>query len=330
MPNDARAVLVAPDSFKGTFRASEVAAAIGRGLESVVAAAPDLMPVADGGEGTLEVLLLALGGETAGAKACDALRRPIKAGFGLVENGSVAIVETAQAIGLPQIKQSERDAEAASSYGAGQLIAAAARSGAERVIVAVGGSASSDGGSGAIEAIEEAGGIGEVELIVCCDVNTPFELAAEVFGPQKGADPAAVERLTTRLNEFAEQLPRDPRGVEMSGCAGGLSGALWAQYGAALEPGARFVLSALDADERLQAARAVIVGEGRLDRTTLEGKIAAEISVRARQMGVPCYAVVGSNGLEAIDQRILDIQAIIEATTLDEIERAGHEIAAYL
>jgi glycerate kinase len=198
------------------------------------------------------------------------------------------------------------------------------------VVVAVGGSASSDGGAGAIEAIGEAGGIGEAELIVCCDVNTPFELAAEVFGPQKGADPAAVERLTARLNELAASFPRDPRGVAMSGCAGGLSGALWAQYGAALEPGARFVLSALDADERIQAARAVIVGEGRLDRTTLEGKIAAEISVRARQMGVPCYAVVGSNGLEAIDQRILDIQAIVEATTLDEIEQAGREIAAYL
>ena len=330
MPNDARAVLVAPDSFKGTFRASEVAAAIGRGLESVVAAAPDLMPVADGGEGTLEVLLLALGGETAGTQASDALGRPIKAGFGLVEDGSVAIVETAQAIGLPQIEPSERDAEAASSYGAGQLVAAAAQSGAERVVVAVGGSASSDGGAGAIEAIEEAGGIGEAELIVCCDVNTPFELAAEVFGPQKGADPAAVERLTARLNELAASFPRDPRGVAMGGCAGGLSGALWAQYGAALEAGARFVLSALDADERIQAARAVIVGEGRLDRTTLEGKIAAEISVRARQMGGPCYAVVGSNGLEAIDQRILDIQAIVEASTLDEIEQAAREIAAYL
>ncbi len=330
MPDDARAVLVAPDSFKGTFRASEVAAAIGRGLESVVAAAPDLMPVADGGEGTLEVLLLALGGETAGAQASDALMRPIKAGFGLVEDGSVAIVETAQAIGLPQIKQSERDAEAASSFGAGQLIAAAAQSGAGSVVVAVGGSASSDGGAGALEAIEQAGGIGEAGLVVCCDVNTPFEKAAELFGPQKGADPAAVERLTARLNELAAALPRDPRGVEMSGCAGGLSGALWARYGAALEPGARFVLSALEADERIKAARAVIVGEGRLDRTTLEGKIAAEIAVRARQLGVPCYAVVGSNGLEPIDQRILDIQVVIEATTLEEIEQAGREIAAYL
>lgn len=330
MPSDARAVLVAPDSFKGSFRATEVAAALGRGLEAVVTAAPDLMPVADGGEGTLEVLLLALGGETAGADACDALRRPIKAGFGLVENGSTAIVETAQAIGLPQIKESERDAEAASSYGAGQLIAAAAQSGAGRVIVAVGGSASSDGGAGALEAIEQAGGIGEAQLVVCCDVNTPFELAAEVFGPQKGADPQAVERLTARLGELAASFSRDPRGVEMSGCAGGLSGALWAEHGAALESGARFVLSALGADERIKAARAVVVAEGRLDRTTLEGKIAAEVSVRARQMGVPCYAVVGSNKLEPIDQRILDIQAVIEATTLDEIELAGREIGAYL
>ena len=330
MPDDARAVLVAPDSFKGTFRASEVAAALGRGLESLVATPPDLMPVADGGEGTLEVLLLALGGETAGAEVDDALGRPIKAGFGLIEGGSAAIVETAQAIGLPLIKESERDAEAASSYGAGQLIAAAAQSGAGRVIVAVGGSASSDGGGGALEAIEQAGGIGEAELVVCCDVNTPFEKAAELFGPQKGADAAAVERLTARLNELAASYPRDPRGVEMSGCAGGLSGALWAQYDAALEPGAGFVLSALSADERIQAARAVIVGEGRLDHTTLEGKIAAEIAVRARQLGVPCYAVVGSNGLEPIDQRILDIQAIIEASTLEQIEQAGAKIAAYL
>ena len=276
MPSDERAVLVAPDSFKGTFRASEVAAAIGRGLESSLTAAPDLMPVADGGEGTLEVLLVALGGETVGVDACDALRRPIKAGFGLVEDGDTAIVETAQAIGLPLIDQADRDAEAASSYGAGQLVAAAAASGASKVIVAVGGSASSDGGAGALEAINDAGGIGDAQLIVCCDVTTPYELAAEVFGPQKGADAEAVTRLTAQLNELATSFKRDPRGIELTGCAGGLSGALWAEHGASLEPGAKFVLAALDADERINSARAVIVGEGRMDETTLEGKIAAE------------------------------------------------------
>ena len=330
MPSDERAVLVAPDSFKGTFRASEVAAAIGRGLESSLTAAPDLMPVADGGEGTLEVLLVALGGETVGVDACDALRRPIKAGFGLVEDGDTAIVETAQAIGLPLIDQADRDAEAASSYGAGQLVAAAAASGASNVIVAVGGSASSDGGAGALEAINDAGGIGDAQLIVCCDVTTPYELAAEVFGPQKGADAEAVTRLTSRLDELATSFKRDPRGVELTGCAGGLSGALWAEVGASLEPGAKFVLAALDADQRINSARAVIVGEGRMDETTLEGKIAAEIAVRARQAGVPCHAVVGSNGLGALDQRILDIQAIIEATTLQEIESAGKQLTEYL
>ncbi len=330
MPSDQRAVLVAPDSFKGTFRASEVAAAIGRGLEASLGATPDLMPVADGGEGTLEVLLVALGGETVGAEVSDALRRPIKAGFGLVEGGATAIVETAQAIGLPLIGEADRDAEAASSWGAGQLIAAAAATGAMRIIVAVGGSASSDGGAGAIDAISEAGGIAEARLVVCCDVNTTYELAAERFGPQKGADAAAVKRLTARLDAYAAQLPRDPRGVAMAGCAGGLSGALWAQYGATLEPGASFVLAALDADRRIKQARAVIVGEGRLDQTTLEGKIAAEIAVRARQAGVPCHAIVGSNRLSLLDQRILDLQAVIEATTLAEIEQAGQQIAAYL
>ncbi|MSX03281.1 MAG: glycerate kinase [Actinobacteria bacterium] len=330
MPSDERPVLVAPDSFKGTFRASEVAAAIGRGLQSSLTAAPDLMPVADGGEGTLEVLLVALGGETVGAEASDALRRPLKAGFGLVEDGDTAIVETAQAIGLPLIAEDDRDAEAASSYGAGQLIAAAAATGASNVVVAVGGSASSDGGAGALEAIDDAGGLGDAKLTVCCDVNTPFEQAAEVFGPQKGADEQAVKRLTARLNALAQSFPRDPRSVAMTGCAGGLSGALWAQYGASLEPGAKFVLAALDADRRILSARAVIVGEGRMDRTTLEGKIAAEIAVRARQAGVPCHAIVGSNGLDRLDQRILDIQAIIEASTLDEIEAAGREIVAYL
>ena len=330
MPSDERAVLVAPDSFKGTFRASEVAAAIGRGLESSLTVAPDLMPVADGGEGTLEVLLVALGGETVGAEVCDALRRPIKAGFGLIEDGDTAIVETAQAIGLPLIDEAERDAEAASSYGAGQLVAAAAASGASKVVVAVGGSASSDGGAGALEAIDDAGGIGDAQLIICCDVTTPYELAAEVFGPQKGADAKAVERLTAQLNELAASFKRDPRGVEFSGCAGGLSGALWAEFGASLEPGAKFVLTALDADQRINSARAVIVGEGRMDQTTLEGKIAAEIAVRARQAGVPCHAVVGSNGLGALDQRILDIQAIIEATTLQEIEAAGQKLVEYL
>src|SRR3954447_19681350 len=144
-------VLVAPDSFKGTFRATEVAAAMGRGLEAAGLVAPDLCPVADGGEGTMEVLLTALGGETGGARVRDPLGREVRAGFGLLEDGGTAIVEMAAASGLGLVTEGERDAEAATSHGTGDLIAAAAAADARVVLVAAGGSATTDGGAGAIE-----------------------------------------------------------------------------------------------------------------------------------------------------------------------------------
>src|SRR4051794_40582432 len=290
-------LLIAPDAFKGTFRAPEVAAAVGRGVERAGLEPPDLCPVADGGEGTLEVLLGALGGETAGTTAHDPLGREIAAGFALIEDGGTAVVEVAEASGLSRVADGERDAEAASSYGTGELIAAAVEAGAAVVLVAAGGSATTDGGAGAIEAVLEHGGLRGARLVVLCDVRTPFERAAELFAPQKGADPAAVARLSERLDALARTWDRDPRGVPMTGAAGGLSGGLWAALGARLEPGASFVLGALRFDERMLAARAVVVGEGRLDATTLEGKICGEIAVRARQGGVPCHAVCGANAL---------------------------------
>ncbi|MDP9384701.1 MAG: glycerate kinase, partial [Actinomycetota bacterium] len=166
-----RPVLVAPDSFKGTFRASEVAAAIGRGLERAGLMPPDLCPVADGGEGTTDALLPALGGETAAARVHDPLGRELEAGFALLEGGGVALVETAAASGLGLVAESERDAEAASTYGTGELICAAVEAGAEVVLVAVGGSATTDGGAGALEAIEERGGLRGARLVVLCDVR---------------------------------------------------------------------------------------------------------------------------------------------------------------
>jgi glycerate 2-kinase len=325
-----RRLLVAPDSFKGTFRATEVAAAVGRGIERAGLEPPDLCPVADGGEGTLEVLLTALGGETAGADAHDPLGRPLRAGFGLVEDGGTAVVEVAEASGLGRVAPGERDAEAASSAGTGELIAAAVEAGAQVVLVAAGGSATTDGGAGAIAAIEEAGGLHGARLVVLCDVRTPFERAAAVFGPQKGADAAAVARLERRLDAFAATLPRDPRGRPLTGAVGGLAGGLWAALGARLEPGAPFVLDALGFDERLRAAGAVIVGEGRLDATTLQGKIAGEIAVRARQGGVPCHAVCGEHALAPFDQRILDVQRVVEAPTLAALEDAGAFLARNL
>jgi glycerate kinase len=236
--------LVAPDSFKGTFDASEVAEAIASGLEEGGAEA-ERCPVADGGEGTMEVVLGALGGERRSASVHDPLRRPIEASFGLLGDGATAIVETAQASGLPLVAAEERDAERADTFGTGELIAAAVAAGARRVLLAVGGSASTDGGAGAIEALRQAGLLGRIEIEVLCDVSAPYEEAARLFAPQKGADAATVERLTARLETLAAGLPRDSRGVPMSGCAGGLSGGLWA-YGAHLRPGAAFVLERSD------------------------------------------------------------------------------------
>ncbi|HEV2815006.1 MAG TPA: glycerate kinase, partial [Solirubrobacteraceae bacterium] len=244
-------VLVAPDKFKGTLRAEEVAAAVGRGLERAGLEPPDLCPIADGGDGTLSVLVAALGGETAGTEAYDPRGRLVRAGFALLEDGGTAIVEVAEASGLARVPEGERDAEAASTYGTGQLVAAAIDAGAQVVLVAAGGSATTDAGWGALEAIRERGGLRGARLVVLCDVRTPFEQAAVRFAPQKGADPAAVARLSARLAARALELPRDPRGVPMTGAAGGLAGGLWAAFGARLEPGAPFVLDALGFDARM-------------------------------------------------------------------------------
>ena len=325
-----RPVLVAPDSFKGTLRATEVAGAVGRGLERAGLVPPDLCPVADGGEGTMEVLLTALGGETAGAVVHDPLGREIRAGFALIEDGDVAIVEMAAASGLALVAPAERDPWSASTYGTGELIVAAVAAGAQVVLVAAGGSATVDGGAGALEAIGAGGGLRGARLVVLCDVRVPWERCAAAFGPQKGAGPSLVERLAQRLDDLAAQLPRDPRGVAMTGAAGGLAGGLWAAHGAVLEPGAAWVLGALDFDARLRRARCVIVGEGRLDEQTLQGKIAGEIGTRARQAGVPAHAIVGEDGLDRFGKRMIDLQVVLEAGTVPELEAAGEDLGRRL
>ena len=166
--------------------------------------------------------------------------------------------------------------------------------------------------------------------MVLCDVRTPFERAAEVFAPQKGADPATVQKLSRRLRDRARRLPRDPRGMAMTGAAGGLAGGLWAALGARLEPGAAFVLDALGFDARLRAARAVIAGEGKLDPQSMEGKAVGEVCVRARQAGVPAHAIVGTRALDDFEARILDLQTIDEATGLDAIEAAARRLGEAL
>ena len=325
-----RPVLVAPDSFKGTFRAAEVAGAIGRGLERAGLMPPDLCPLADGGEGTMEALMLALGGDCVTVDVHDPLGRPVKAQYGLVEDGGTAVIEMAAASGLHLVTESERDAEAATTYGTGELIAAAVQAGAEVVLVGVGGSATTDGGAGALDAIEEHGGLHGARLVVLCDVRTPFERSPAVFGPQKGADPATVTRLEERHAKLAATWPRDPRGVPMTGAAGGLSGGLWAVHDAALEAGAAWILDALEFDARMRASRAVVTGEGKLDAQTLEGKLVGEIGTRTRQAGVPLHAIVGTDRLDSFGKRIIDLQVVQEATDIAELEAAGEHLGGLL
>jgi glycerate 2-kinase len=318
-------VLVAPDSFKGTLAAAEVAAALARGLRAAGRDAEEL-PVADGGEGTMEALLGALGGRLRTAEVSDPLGRPVEASFALLPDGRTAVVETAQASGLWRVGEDERDAWAASTRGTGELISAAARAGAETVIVSVGGSATTDGGMGALAALEEAGV--EPALEVLCDVRTPWELAASVFGPQKGADPETVTKLERRLDELAEAAPRDPRSEPMTGAAGGLSGGLWAHRQAKLRPGAAFVLDAIGFDDLMRAAPFVVTGEGRLDEQTLQGKVVGEVATRCRQGGVSCHAVVGQNALDPFQVRMLDLASVTEAGAAEELEAAGRELGA--
>lgn len=323
-------VLVAPDAFKGTFSAREVTEAIADGLESA-GRSVDRCPVADGGEGTLETLAPALGARIATATVHDPLGREISARFGLTAargpRSAAAVIEAAAASGLHHVGAYERDALAASTFGTGELIVAAVEAGAAVVYLGVGGSASTDGGEGAIRAIEDGGGLREARLVVLCDVRTSFEDAARVFAPQKGAGERDVRRLTSRLHALARDLARDPRGLPMTGAAGGLAGGLWAALDAELVPGAAFVLEALGFDRRMRAARAVVTGEGKLDRQSLAGKVVSEVATRARQAGVPCHAVVGRRELDAFGARILDLQAILEASTLDQLQRAGRELA---
>jgi glycerate kinase len=319
--------LVAPDSFKGTLSAGEVAQAIGAGVEDAGARA-DLCPAADGGEGTMDVLLGALDGERRTASVHDPLGRETEAGFALIRDGTTAIIDAAAASGLSLVDPGERDAEGASSAGTGELIAAAVDAGARRIWLGAGGSATTDGGSGAIDALEAAGGLRGAQLEVLCDTSVPFERAADVFAPQKGASPEQVGRLTDRLVALAGALPRDPRGRALTGAAGGLSGGLWAAFGAHLVPGATFVLGVLGFDRRLDDADAVITGEGRLDGQSAEGKLTGEIARRCRAADLPCHAIAGEITLTPQEEARLGFASLASATSLESITAAASRIAA--
>ncbi len=347
----ARPVLVAPDKFKGTFTAHEAALAIGRGLAGAGVEPVEILPLADGGEGTMEAIVRARGGRILAAPASDALGREVEGAFALLVGGKVAVVEQAQASGLWRVADHERDALGATSRGTGELIAAAIASGAREVLVTVGGSATSDGGRGALEALgghftSRSADVSElrrrlrgVRLSVASDVRNPLvgdAGAAATFAPQKGADPGQVEAIEKRLRAWAalarRTTGRDPAAEPMAGAGGGLAGGLWAFAGAKLRPGAALVLDVVGFDALARGSFAVVTGEGRLDRQTLGGKLVFEVATRARQGGVPCYAVVGRDDVEPFERHIMNLE--VEAASRDgapasatDIERAARRLA---
>jgi len=314
--------LIAPDSFKGTHSAGEVAAAIAAGAEASGHRAIR-MPVADGGEGTLDAVTAALHLDRVDVDAVDPWRQPCRGCFGLSPDGT-AVVELATVSGLTTAHDGPRDPLVADTYGTGMVMAAAARAGARRIVVAAGGSATTDGGLGAITAIDDAGGLRAATVTVLTDVTTRYTDAARVFGPQKGADPHGVEVLTARLDALARSLPRDPRDVDGTGAAGGFSGGMWARFGAELRSGAHFVLDTVGFDAAVTDVDAVVVGEGRLDGQSRAGKIVSAILERCA--GVPVVAVVGSVGDDLGDFRDR-FAGVLVASDVDALTRAGTRLA---
>jgi glycerate kinase len=276
--------LLCPASLKGVCSATAAAAAVAQGLRSAGAEADEL-PVADGGEGTVEALRDALGGHWRETVVSDPLGRPVPARWLVVPDGR-AVVEAAAAVGLPLLAPAERDPLRASSRGLGELVLAALREEPRALVVGLGGSATVDGGAGMREVLRSL----PVPTTVLCDVSTTLDGAARLFGPQKGASPEGVLELERRLAAMGELRPY--AGLPGSGAAGGL-GAAFAALGAELVPGAAALLDLVGFDERVGGYDLVVTGEGRVDATTLEGKAPAAVAERCARAGVRCVVFGG-------------------------------------
>jgi len=336
-------VVIAPNAFKGSLSALDAAEAIAEGVR---VAAPDadlvLVPIADGGDGTVDALVAATHGERRTLQVRGPLGDPVDAGYGVIDTGSTAVIEMAKAAGLALVPPAKRDPRITTTYGVGELLQRAYDEGARHFIVGIGGSATNDGGAGMAQALGyhlldenghelppgglalkrlariHVGGVHanwkEAGVDVACDVTnrlTGPSGASAVYGPQKGATPEIVAELDIALKHFAEIIRRD-LGVDVdqlpgAGAAGGLGAGLVAFTGARLRPGAEMVMEALRLDERLAGAGLVITGEGRIDSQTARfGKGPAAVARHARQAGIPVVAIGGSiaNEVELAGRRL--------------------------
>lgn len=323
-------VVIAPDSFKGSLDARQVAAAIALGLKDALGARvrSELLPMADGGEGTLDALLSAEDSIERSVLTTDALGRPRRARWGLLAGG-VALIETAEAIGLPLVQDAPLRAVEADSAGVAALIADALDSGAASILLTVGGSATTDGGAGLLRGLgvrfldaegddlpEGGGALARLDRLdldgldprarrvawrIACDVDTPLtgpNGAAAVFGPQKGASADEVAVLDAGLRRLAAVLESTTgvavAGMAGAGAAGGIPAALHAILGARLVPGAELVADALGLESAIGRADLVVTGEGALDEQSLRGKAPAVVAAIARRAGVPVVVIAGA------------------------------------
>ena len=300
-------VLAAVDKFRGTATAAQVAAAIGHACWDLGHECIET-PIGDGGEGTLDVL----GGANRTTRVTNPLGKPVDAQWRFVRD--TAIIEMARASGLTLVGgAAKNDVIAASTVGTGELIDSALNDGAKKIIVCVGGSATVDGGLGAIKAIKSPARLRGIEFLVACDVQTSFTDAAKLFGAQKGATPAQIEFLTARLHKLQQQY-LDDYGVDISkiegaGAAGGLAGGL-AALGASLVPGFDIVADEVGLHELIASSDYVITGEGYLDNESFEGKVVGGVQRLAQQFGKPVSVICGDADAE-VRQRI-DAVTLIE------------------
>jgi glycerate kinase len=325
-------IVIAPQAFKGSLDAADVANAIARGVRQVFPNARlTLMPIADGGEGTVRALVTASHGRTIASRVTGPLGRPVTATWGILGDGRTGVIEMASASGLPLIRREERNPLHTTTLGTGELIRHTLDAGVRRLIVGIGGSATNDGGAGMATALgvrfldregrdlpNGGAALGHLDRIdathldarvvgldveVACDVNNPLTGptgATHIYGPQKGATPEMIEILDSALARYAQILRRD-LGVDVSevpgaGAAGGLGAGLIAFLNAQLRAGVDLIFGAMDVDSVLHGADLVITGEGRVDRQDIYGKAPMGIAQRASSRGIPCIAVAGSTG----------------------------------
>jgi glycerate kinase len=354
-------IVIAPDSYKESLSALEVAQAVEAGFRQVFPAADYvLVPVADGGEGTVDAMVAATGGRKEVVTVAGPLGEPVEAFYGLTGEGDTAVIEMAAASGLALVPPAARNPLRTSSRGTGELIRAALDAGARRFILGIGGSATNDGGAGMVQALGarlldaedreldgSGGDLGRLARIdvsaldarlaacrieVACDVDNPLtgaRGASAVFGPQKGATPEMVQALDANLARFARIVERD-LGVVVdqvpgAGAAGGMGAAMLAFFGASLKPGIEIVTAAVDLDAHVRDADLVITGEGRIDFQTVHGKTPIGVARVAKRHGKPVIGIAGSLGANVAVVHGHGIDAVFSVLsrpcTLDEALR---------